>query len=282
MRHHYSNWEEKWAWVDKAYAAKTNEEKREILRQVEEELKELIGKGIEHFGITYEKMENEERGKLDALICVRKHILNDMFRPTSAEVERLCRLNDLLHHLDKEMRRRTAELYRFLLRMGKDAAFDDDYEVEGELCYSFNDGQSILKLEDDAYYGSDFTYMIDLVDAYVYETSYHYIEQCHISYNPRHTPEVTDEELDIRNPLDDGTSWAEGVLRIPQLESVCICYPLHDLFSHKPYSVPDILRMNDFWTEAHLHCQHIVSQDGTRYCPPYGKEASEDARQPLQ
>ena len=279
MRHLYSNWEEKWALVDKAHAVKTSEEKREILRQVEEELKELIGKGIEHFGITYEKMENEERGKLDALICVRKHILNDMFRPTSAEVERLCRLNDLLHHL---MRRRTAELYRFLLRMGKDAAFDDDYEVEGELCYSFNGGQSILKLEDDAHYGSDFAYMIELADAYVYETSYHYIEQCHISYNPRHTPEVTDEELDIRNPLDDGTSWAEGVLCIPQLESVCICYPLHDLFSHKPYSVPDILRMNDFWTEAHLHCQHIVSQDGTRYCPPYGKEDSEDARQPLQ
>ena len=282
MRHLYSNWEEKWALVDKAYAAKTSEEKRKILRQVEEELKELIGKGIEHFGITYEKMENEERGKLDALICVRKHILNDMFRPTSAEVERLCRLNDLLHHLDKEMRRRTAELYRFLLRMGKDAAFDDDYEVEGELCYSFNGGQSILKLEDDAHYGSDFAYMIELVDAYVYETSYHYIEQCHISYNPRHTPEVTDEELDIRNPLDDGTSWAESVLCIPQLESVCICYPLHDLFSHKPYSVPDILRMNDFWTEAHLHCQHIVSQDGTRYCPPYGKEDSEDACQALQ
>ena len=282
MRHLYSNWEEKWALVDKAYTAKTSEEKRKILRQVEEELKELIGKGIEHFGITYEKMENEERGKLDALICVRKHILNDMFRPTSAEVERLCRLNDLLHHLDKEMRRRTAELYRFLLRMGKDAAFDDDYEVEGELCYSFNGGQSILKLEDDAHYGSDFAYMIELVDAYVYETSYHYIEQCHISYNPRHTPEVTDEELDIRNPLDDGTSWAESVLCIPQLESVCICYPLHDLFSHKPYSVPDILRMNDFWTEAHLHCQHIVSQDGTRYCPPYGKEDSEDARQALQ
>lgn len=282
MRHLYSNWEEKWALVDKAYTAKTSEEKREILRQVEEELKELIGKGIEHFGITYEKMENENRGKLDALICVRKHILNDMFRPTSAEVERLCRLNDLLHHLDKEMRRRTAELYRFLLRMGKDAAFDDDYEVEGNLCYSFNGGQSILKLEDDAHYGSDFAYMIELVDAYVYETSYHYIEQCHISYNPRHTPEVADEELDIRNPLDDGTSWAEGVLCIPQLESVCICYPLHDLFSHKPYSVPDILRMNDFWTEAHLHCQHIVSQDGTRYCPPYGKEDSEDARQALQ
>ena len=267
MRHHYPNWEEKWALVDKAHAAKTSEEKREILRQVEEELKELIGKGIEYFGVAYERMENEERGKLDALICVRKHILNDMFKPTSAEVERLCRLNDLLHHLDKEMRRRTAELYRFLLRMGKDAVFDDDYEVEGELCYSFNGEKSILKLEDDAYYGSDFTYMIDLVDAYVYETSYHYIEQCHISYNPRHTPEVTDEELDIRNPLDDGTSWAEGVLWIPQLESVCICYPLHDLFSHKPYSVPDILRMNDFWVEAHLRCQHIVSQDGTRYCP---------------
>ena len=282
MRHHYPNWEEKWALVDKAHAAKTSKEKHEILRQVEEELKELIGKEIECFSVAYERMENENRGKLDVLICVRKHILNDMFRATSAEMERLCRLNDLLHHLDKEMRRRTVELYRFLLRMDKDAAFDDDYKVEGELCYSFNGEKSILKLEDDTYYGSDFTYMIDLVDAYVYETSYHYIEQCHISYNPRHTPEVTDEELDIRNPLDDGTSWAEDVLHIPQLESVCICYPLHDLFSHKPYSVPDILRMNDFWVEAHLRCQHIVSQDGTRYCPPYGKEDSEDAHQPLQ
>ena len=117
-------------------------------------------------------------------------------------------------------------------------------------------------------------YMIDLVDAYVYKTSYHYIEQCGIRYNPRHTSEVTDEELDIRNPLDDGTSWAEGVLNIPQLEPVCICYPLHDLFSHKPYSIPDILRMNDFWVEAHLVCQHIVEQDGTRY-RPYANDSAD-------
>ena len=51
MRHHYSNWEEKWALVGKACAAKASEVKREILRQVEEELKELIGKRNRTFGL---------------------------------------------------------------------------------------------------------------------------------------------------------------------------------------------------------------------------------------
>ena len=39
---------------------------------------------------------------------------------------------------------------------------------------------------------------------------------------------------------------------------------MHNLSGHMGYSLPDILRLNDFWAEAHLTLQNITEQDGTR------------------
>jgi hypothetical protein len=66
---------------------------------------------------------------------------------------------------------------------------------------------------------------------------------------------------------DDGVTWAEGHLRRPELEHVVVCHAVHDICTHKPYSIPDLLRLNDFWVEAHLVCQHIIDQNGKRYNP---------------
>ena len=48
---------------------------------------------------------------------------------------------------------------------------------------------------------------------------------------------------------------------------VVVCHAVHDICTHKPYSIPDLLRLNDFWVEAHLVCQHIIDQNGKRYNP---------------
>ena len=46
--------------------------------------------------------------------------------------------------------------------------------------------------------------------------------------------------------LDDGCSWAEGCLDVPQFDSIGVCYAVHDLCTHKNYSVPDLLRIRSY------------------------------------
>ena len=75
----------------------------------------------------------------------------------------------------------------------------------------------------------------------------------------------TDEQLQCVDVWDDGVTWAEGHLRRPELKHIIVCHAIHDICTHKPYSIPDLLRLNDFWVEAHLVCQHIIDQNGKRY-----------------
>lgn len=76
------------------------------------------------------------------------------------------------------------------------------------------------------------------------------IESAIVSYRPGCNPSMTDEELDCVNTLDDGETWAEGCLMRPELDSICICHAVHDICTHKDYSIPDLLRMDDFFVDV--------------------------------
>lgn len=240
---------------------------REVLRMVEDEIKRNTYN--ESMNFNFRGIDKYTLHKLDDLIGTRCLILNKMFQATPAEIERFKTVNALLYSLTKKMYQRTADFYRTLLKYGKDETFDDDYYVEGSLQYSYNGEDSILYLEEDSYYGSDFNYMIELIDTLTEQerSKFHEIKSVSIVYRPEHTPDWTDEQLDCVDTLDDGQSWAESWLRHPLLDSICICYAVHDICTHKAYSIPDFLRLNDFWVEAKIVCQHIVEQDGTRYDP---------------
>ena len=60
--------------------------------------------------------------------------------------------------------------------------------------------------------------------------------------------------------LDDGSSWAEGCLDIPQFSGIDVCYAVHDLCTHKNYSVPDLLRIRSFSVQKTIkgNRKHIV------------------------
>lgn len=90
------------------------------------------------------------------------------------------------------------------------------------------------------------------------------IECCHNSLDLTKRGDMTDEELGFKDCLNDGMTWAEGCLCRPEMNHICICHAVHDLCTHKEYSIPDLLRMNDFWCEVGITHQHIVAQDGAR------------------
>ena len=243
-----------------------NEKRREVLLLVEKEIKNFVKKSPVDFYCSHHGEETWD--KVEYLIRTRCFILNNIFQATDSEIKRFKTLNNLLYELTLKTYRRTANLYRTLLKSEKDEWFDDDYCIEGTLRFGgYNDETSILQLEEDDFYGSDFTYMLDLVSVVTDKAHYLCEEIIHrsIHYNPEHTSNITDVELDCYDDLDDGVTWAEGWLRHPALDPFCVCYAIHDICTHKPYSIPDLLRMNDFWSEAKLVCQHIVQQDGTRW-----------------
>ena len=242
---------------------------REQLLSVEEKIKLFVGKEPLNF---YLRDINEDITlKLEKLVDERCSITNQMFKASPQEVRRFEKVNTLLYESTIKMYKRTARLYRSLLTSEKDASFDDDYNIEGTLNYVYNSRKSVLQLEDDEYYGSDFNYMLELTNLLT-KKSHNIVEDIistSILYNPKHTLEATDEELECVDTLDDGRTWAEGCLNIPEFEHICVCYAVHDICTHKPYSIPDLLRMNDFWVEVNLTCQHIVDQAGKRFHAEY-------------
>ena len=229
--------------TDYIYQENDVDKKRALLLEVEAGIKKLMGEqekgslNLRHIGaVQIEKIQD--------LIGIRSLILNRMFQATSQEIKRFEAVNELLNNLTKKMYHRMANLYRTLIDSPKDEAFDDDYVVRGTLKYVYGEEEySILKLPEDSFYGG------------IPE-----IEECSICYLPQHTSDMTDEQLHCVDVWDDGVTWAEGHLRSPELEHIVVCHAVHDICTHKPYSIPDLLRLNDFWVEAHLVCQHIIDQ----------------------
>ena len=150
------------------------------------------------------------------------------------------------------MYHRTAQMYRMSLANMSMYLDGEDCDVEGKLVYSYNDSDSVLKYEEDRIYQSDFDYMIELVSLLMEKSRHRVaeIESVIVSYRPGCNPSITDEELDCVNTLDDGETWAEGCLMRPELDSICICHAVHDICTHKDYSIPDLLRMDDFFVDV--------------------------------
>lgn len=181
---------------------------------------------------------------LKTLLAERCRVLNEMFVPTDSNMRQFIRVNNHLYTQTQKLYRRVNQMQdqRSLIN---DPDFDDDYELEGRLSIPFNGDDSILALPDDDYYGSNFSLMIDCLAAVYSEPVLHVIPG--------------------QIPLDNSTSWDEGPFqKHPQFKDITICYAVHDICTHRPYSIPDLLRLNDFWCEVQLTVQNITRQDGLR------------------
>ena len=236
----------------------------DLLKNVESEIKEIVGTDIYSFTREHSKYD-EKYEKIKELLYVRQSLLDKIFLATPEEINRLEQVNSLLNDSTKKMFHRTASLYRTLLSSYRDEEFDDDYEVIGSLKCNIDYGSegecydTILKLDNDEFYGSDFGYMIALINEM---QDIENIVECHINYKETHTPNMSEKELDCYDHWDDGVSWNEGQLNRKELEHICICYAMHVICVHNEYSLSDLLRLNDFWVEVQIKCQHFIFQKG--------------------
>lgn len=218
------------------------------LKQIESRIIELVGSDLEQFN--YDELSKEQRKEVRRLLLVRRDILNEMFQPTEANLAQFRKINDELNRLTMALNERVNKFIAKKDLLLDSPDFDDDYELEGTMKFVYNDESSICHLSDDDYYGSNFDVMIKTL----YEAYSHSGIESIVTINEH------------RDPLDDGESWYEYPFnRLPEFKDSIICYAVHDLTDHKLYSIPDMLRLNDFWTEVNFKTQSITNQDGQHF-----------------
>lgn len=242
--------------MDYAWELTDYELQRDFLMQTEQEIKRVAGNedntsGFRHFS-------KADIDKLYELVLLRGHLLDHLLQPTQMEVKRLSRQNDRLFKLTQEVYAETRKAWVMLRNTPYKVDDTHAYEVEGNLLFKYGK-DAVAKLENDGYYGSDFPYMIHLLSDIVdkeYDALYLKPIADAEGYFYDGDNDMTDGLL--VNTLDDGQSWNEGVLRNHAFDDIIICHAIHALNDHQPYSIPDILRMDNFVIDIRLKYENEV------------------------
>ena len=227
-----------------------NQRLKDITQHIEKKIIQITGSSIE--GPDKWLQNNRKKKKVFKLLKERQRVINLNFIPEERNMQRLQDLNNYLLNLSQRLYNRVQEAQSKIKLMMDNPDFDDDCEVEGILRYCFNDETSVLKLWDDNILGSNFTLMIKLISDLTYGTPKENIE----------------EFYHFSQPLDDGESWNEYPFdKSPVFRNIVICHAIHQLTNHQLYSIPDLLRLNDFWAEVKFTIQSITDQQGNRWKP---------------
>lgn len=253
-------WKNKIEEMDSLPYEERMERYRKEVKLTEEKILALTGDPLETNFIPWESDE-KTADKVDALLLDRNYLLSKMFEQhcSDEEIKRMESVNSQLYDLTQDMFSRTAKMYRAIIDIPKDEK-DNTVCVEGTLRFSGETEDSVIQLEDDGFYGSDFTRMI-LINSLLHKYAKGDLEiiSCfppplfadgdvvmqHSNRNPLSST-MSDEELEVNNYLDDGVSWAESWLRHPKLNHICMCYATHAIVTHDGYPIPDLLRMKSF------------------------------------
>lgn len=180
---------------------------------------------------------------IEYLLDIRKRILNKAFVLNDQNIKRLDHINEYLRSLTIKLYDRVEEIVNKLDILNDNPEFPD-FEIEGTLTYNYNDEDSVLKLDDDKLYNSDFEKIINVIDDIEYRKSIISITQH--GYN-----DARQREFYINSKCSE-YPWHD----IP----LDICYATHYICSHSLYSIPDLIRLNDFWVEVNYKSQCIVEQ----------------------
>lgn len=178
-------------------------------------------------------MKKDLEEQVKELLSDRHFIMGKMFclHVTEQEVARFREVNDHLLELTRKMFCEHAKLLDSLNNNPMVSAIGGD-EVVVESRLDVDEDAEVLHDEDDDDYGSNFSQMIDAI-AWTEDLE---IYSCYTILGEKPKPDH----------LDDGSSWAEGCLDVPQFDGISVCYAVHDLCTHKNYSVPDLLRIRSY------------------------------------
>ena len=238
---------------------------KSFIIDIEKDILGIAGDVLDYSLIIRKRLTHGQFELLDALLALRCWALSSLFEVhcSDEEVRRFTAINDKLYTMTESMYER-ARMVNELIQTMPLHEKDDDVEVEAKLRFWEDGAPSVLEIEDDEFYGSDFTRMIVLLSLIDSDyKSYDEIERVAI-YPKLAEGKLIPDDTEIKNDMDDGTTWAEAWLRHPKLDHLIVCHAVHDICTHKNYSIPDLLRMNTFEVSVDIKIQQIEDQDGAR------------------
>lgn len=196
---------------------------------------------------SYTKNNNEDRKwKIIQYLEQRKEQINNDFIFTPEIVNHIERVNQILTDKTGMMVKKAAELDRQMQKVivaGDD--FLQDYEIEYSIKVEFN-GEDLRHIEVDENQGqSDYLAIADIL--YFMEVS-----QLN-SWNNFHSIKTDDETEKI--------NWNYELCGFPKLKHINFCRASHLLFCHSCYSISDIIRIKNFWTEVNVSWQNFSEID---------------------
>lgn len=199
---------------------------------------------------------NFNRDRLKALLILRKELMNDMFLCSPEEVSRLERVNARLENMTQQMYSKTSETYRsFLEKAGSMADKDFHFEVRGLVRFEYRSPDSVIGDGNMANpYGSRFEAMMDIIHEFLNDwfVSHWGGAECRKCYWRDPDGRIHIEKPEADDGDDDGITWTDERLDRPELDPIGICLTLYRLYMDTPFSLPDILRMNDFRGEINI------------------------------
>ena len=224
------------------------EVQRTRVQEIESEIRSVVG--TEPGWIDMMALD-KHKDELDLLLDERRVLLDWMLLETPEEVERMRIVNQRLFDLTNRLRVKMADVAEYLVSRDRDD-FDDDYEVEGTLRFSYNGDDSVLPYPGDEVYGSDFRLMINVRDWLKVDSLSRQLE-LHCKYNESR------ENILTSGNLDDGQSWGHDMAGC--FDDIVICHTTMLFNRDFGFPVADLLHMNDFWNEVHVKYQNFATQD---------------------
>lgn len=207
------------------------------VRKIEKKLAVLVPEG-------YTDCSWSKRDKVKELLARRRCLLNDLFRATPDEVKRLEELNQQLQTQSLGLVSEMTKCYRQMLSSPQQAW---EYEIAGSISCDLNVSDTMVVVEGDDYYCSDFAKMIEIQLQLNDECGLGEVFHCLKQLGENDRPDMTDEELEIVDPVVLNDDWKEGYwCRTEAVSHIRFSHALHHLDDHMRLPMIDILHLNAF------------------------------------
>lgn len=207
---------------------------RRRLQTCEKRIIEMVNWDPEYF--YDESLSYEELDQLKALLKKRQRILNKMCAYTDNEVKRLEVLNAMFIDAIRQMNQDLRNLHDGRMNMPNMEQYNDNPTwLDIMIYYDFYAENSVIKMPEDDYYGSQFDKMLELLcaeeDDLTYKGCYGFCRQ-------------------LGDHFIEETCEGRPYERNPAIQDLIKCHL---------YSVPDVLRMNKFTLEMNMKQSRTIA-----------------------
>ena len=243
-------------------------EKQDALALIERKIKHIA----ENIGFFNEeditvRISDKDKFALYSLLVARRYLMDQMMgEPSKDYVERVSYQSGKLAILMAECLKQGTEMWDAVQNSSSFKA--NDYLQYGEyvLEYKADSCQAVLALEDDDAYGSAFPFIHRLVYTIGEQTD---LFDNNLMRKKLILDALADKDWEEEDLPSEVASWDESILFSQAFEGIKLCPAMLALHCSLPYSIPDIVRMNNFVINTSITCEKNFSED--TFCKHYKK-----------